>query len=431
MILALITLLAIIAGFILGRYLYPTANTLVAIGIGTLLGIGLYIISMYLLGLVGISWTRVTLTILALTMLLCSLPLIKWITIPVKSPNQYLGIVIVLFFTSFSIIVNSYWPVRDWDALTLYDFRAKVFSENQAIAGIFTPELNYYLAYPFFTSLIHTVVYTFDFARPAIFYSIVYAILGLFIYGFLSQKVSKVLTVIFTVLVMLSGDIFNHSFISYTNLTYTAYFFVGMVTFSEGLATKKIKQMVLGSMLIGIMQHVRYDDPFWIIPMLLSVIVFIKSKNYKPLIVSTLIIIGFRVLWSGYKNTLMSEYMPADSLPMTHLLESIISTNVFQRVVDVTTFLYKTLWLKYGILIYIYIFSVLISWRKKSEILHLSQLITFLILAILYLGTLAMSYLYAKWNLVGGSVARMMMIIIPTSLISACLALGEYFNEKK
>ena len=107
MILALITLLAIIAGFILGRYLYPTANTLVAIGIGTLLGIGLYIISMYLLGLVGISWTRVTLTILALTMLLCSLPLIEWITIPVKSPNQYLGIVIVLFFTSFSIIVNS------------------------------------------------------------------------------------------------------------------------------------------------------------------------------------------------------------------------------------------------------------------------------------------------------------------------------------
>jgi hypothetical protein len=211
------------------------------------------------------------------------------------------------------------------------------------------------------------------------------------------------LTVIFTVLVMLSGDIFNHSFISYTNLTYTAYFFVGIVVFSEGLATKKIKQIVLGSMLIGIMQHVRYDDPFWIIPMLISVIVFIKSKNYKPLIVSTLIIIGFRVLWSGYKNTLMSEYIPADSPPMTHLLESIISTNVFQRVVDVTTFLYKTLWLKYGILIYIYIFSVLISWRKKSEILYISQLITFLILAILYLGTIAMSYLYAKWNLVGGS----------------------------
>jgi hypothetical protein len=127
----------------------------------------------------------------------------------------------------------------------------------------------------------------------------------------------------------------------------------------------------------------------------------------------------------------MSEYIPADSPPMTHLLESIISTNVFQRVVDVTTFLYKTLWLKYGILIYIYIFSVLISWRKKSEILYISQLITFLILAILYLGTIAMSYLYAKWNLVGGSVARMMMIIIPTSLVSACLALGEYFNEKK
>ena len=69
--------------------------------------------------------------------------------------------------------------------------------------------------------------------------------------------------------------------------------------------------------------------------------------------------------------------------------------------------------------------------EKKSEILYISQLITFLILAILYLGTLAMSYLYAKWNLVGGSVARMMMIIIPTSLVSACLALGEYFNEKK
>lgn len=431
MMLILITLLVIIGGFILGRYLYPAANTPISISIGILLGTGLYIISMYLLGLLGISWTQLSLTLLALIIFVASLPLVRLITKPTNAPNQTLGIVVVLLFTSFSMIVNSYWPVRDWDALTLYDFRAKVFSENQEIAGIFTPELNYYLAYPFFTSLVHTVSYVFEYARPAIYYSLVYAVLGLFIFGFLSQKVSKVLSIIFTILVMLSGDIFNHSFISYTNLTYTTYFVVGMLTFSEGIATNKTKLLILGSTLIGVMQHVRYDDPFWIIPMLISGLLFIKSKNYKPLLISIIIVLLFRFLWSGYKSAMMHGYMPVGSLPTPNLLETLLSTDILQRVVDVSTFLYKTLWLKYGILIYIFIFSVLISWRKKSELLRLSQFTTFLILAILYFGTIAMSYLYAKWNVVGGSVARMMMILIPTSLVSACLALGEYFNEKK
>lgn len=431
MMLTLITLLVVIGGFIATRFLYPKANTLIAISTGILLGTGLYIIAMYLLGLIGISWTQLSLTLLALTIFVASLPLVRLITKPTNAPNQTLGIVVVLLFTSFSMIVNSYWPVRDWDALTLYDFRAKVFSENQEISGIFTPELNYYLAYPFFTSLIHTVVYTFDYGRPAIYYSIVYATLGLFIYGFLSQKVSKALSIIFTILVLISGDIFNHSFISYTNLTYTTYFIVGMLVFSEGISTKKTKLIILGSTLIGVMQHVRYDDPFWIIPMLISGLLFIKSKNYKPLLISTIIVLLFRFLWSGYKSAMMHGYMPVGSLPTPNLLETLLSTDILQRVVDVSTFLYKTLWLKYGILIYIFIFSVLISWRKKSDTLRLSQLTTFLILAILYFGTIAMSYLYAKWNVVGGSVARMMMILIPTSLVSACLALGEYFNEKK
>lgn len=431
MILTLIMLLVVLGGVILGRHLYPAANTLISISVGILLGIGLYIIAMYLLGVMGIAWTQLTLIILAITFFGASSTLLKSITRPSSAPNQLLGILVVLLFAFFSVVVNSYWPVRDWDALTLYDFRAKVFSENQEIAGIFTPELNYYLAYPFFTSLIHTVSYIFDYGRPAIYYSLVYAALGLFIYGFLSQKVSKVLSIIFTILVLISGDIFNHSFISYTNLTYTTYFVVGILIFSEGIATKKSKLLILGSTLIGIMQHVRYDDPFWVIPMLISFLIFVKTKNYKPLLISTLIIFLFRIIWSGYKNALMSEYATVGSMPYPHLLETLLSTNPVQRVIEVSTFLYKSLWLKYGILIYIFGFSVLISWRKKSEILRLSQLTTFLILAILYLGTIAMSYLYAKWNVVGGSVARMMMIIIPTSLVSACLSLGEYFNEKK
>ncbi len=431
MMLILITLLVVLGGVILGRYLYPAANTLISISVGILLGIGLYIISMYLLGVMGIAWTQLTLIILAITFFGSSLTLMNSITIPSRAPNQLLGILVVLLFAFFSVVVNSYWPVRDWDALTLYDFRAKVFSENQEITGIFTPELNYYLAYPFFTSLIHTVSYIFDYGRPAIYYSLVYTALGLFIYGFLSQKVSKVLSIIFTILVLISGDIFNHSFISYTNLTYTTYFVVGILIFSEGIATKKSKLLFLGSTLIGIMQHVRYDDPFWVIPMLISLLIFVKTKNYKPLLISTLIIFLFRILWSGYKNTLMSEYATVGSMPYPQLLETLLSTNPVQRVIEVSTFLYKSLWLKYGILIYIFVFSVLISWRKKSELLRLSQITTILILAILYLGTIAMSYLYAKWNVVGGSVARMMMIIIPTSLVSACLALGEYFNEKK
>ena len=431
MTLILITLIVILGGVILGRYLYPAANTLISLSIGILLGPGLYIITMYLLGLLGVAWTQLTLIILAITFFGSSLTLLKAIKKPSSAPNQLLGILVVLFFTSFSIIVNSYWPVRDWDALTLYDFRAKVFAENMEIAGIFTPELNYYLAYPFFTSLIHTVSYLFDYGRPAIYYSLIYAALGLFIYGFLSQKVPKALSIIFTVLVLVSGDIFNHSFISYTNLTYTTYFSVGIFLFLEGIATKKTKLLILGSILIGIMQHVRYDDPFWVIPLILSILTFIKSKNYKPLLISTISIFLFRSLWAAYKNKLMGDFVPIVPTPSNSVLETLLSTNLLHRVIEVSTFLYKSLWLKYGILIYILVFSVLISWRKKSELLRLSQLVNLLILAILYLGTIVMSYLYAKWNVVGGSVARMMMIIIPTILVSACLSLGEYFNDKK
>jgi len=426
-----IVLLVIVSGINLSRYFNPKANLPVHISIGTLLGTGIYIMTIYILGIMGVSWISLVLVATAIFIYIISAYLLKQSQNKYVTPSHVTGILLVIFLTSFSLIVNTYWPIRDWDALTLYDFRAKVFTENHRIDGIFTPEINYYLAYPFFTSIVHTISYTLDFHRPGLYYSLIYLSLGLYIYGFLSSKVSKLLAILTTVLVLTNEAIFSHSFISYTNLTYTTYFVVGLLTFSEGIAIKNSRLILLGSLLFGIMQHVRFDDPFWVIPIIISAFIYMRKKAIHPLLTTTLVILAFRLTWSTYKSALLSSYNIAPAELSLSLIDVFMNTNPLHRLIEVTMFLYKTLWLKYGLLVYIFVFSVLLSWRNKSKLLRITQLSTFLIFAILYLGTFVMSYIYNKWNIVGGSVSRMMMIMVPTILVSTCLSLGEFFNEKK
>ncbi len=53
----------------------------------------------------------------------------KLILLPIEKILLTISIILFLLYTVYSI----YWPVRDWDALTLYDFRAQVIYKTNSI----------------------------------------------------------------------------------------------------------------------------------------------------------------------------------------------------------------------------------------------------------------------------------------------------------
>ena len=81
-----------------------------------------------------------------------------------------LAVLTIIFLNS--LLQNYFWPVSDWDALALYDFRGKVVAETGSfIDGI---KLGYFYQYPPFTSLLHTTLYVLNFDRVKVWYSLLY-----------------------------------------------------------------------------------------------------------------------------------------------------------------------------------------------------------------------------------------------------------------
>lgn len=428
--LLIITLCFTFLGYRVSRRYNKDLDIVAHLSIGWLIGVGTFLTIMYFMGVSNIKWDQTSLRLIAAALFLISLtikPKNLSVTLTNIDKTAYL---LFALLTSFSLYLNTFWPIRDWDSLTLYDFRAQVFADTGTISGIFTPELNYYLAYPFFTTLAHTLSYIFNFSHPALFYSLIYFSLLSISYFAIKKHSHRLLALIVTLSLSLTRDIFNHSFIAYTNLPYTTYFILSIVLLSEAIQSNKSEKALLVGLLVGFSSHFRYDDPFWLIPVIISLYWSIKSRMPAWFINVFSPALFFRASWKIYKNNLLST---AESDTINSLINHGLPSfdTLYSRMFDVLEFLYKSLWIKYGFLIVLSFLSYFLVRRKINKQLSLLFASVVLSLIILVTGTYAMSFLYSKWYLVAGSVQRMFMIFYPLGLIASGSALGTYIKNMR
>jgi hypothetical protein len=271
-------------GYELTGVFFRKSEALERLSLGFVLGIGLFTLIWFLLNLTGVAYSLLSGTILLLVLIVLLRPFLKspaWDIRYFKNMDlaeKILLIIIIGLFVS-SFIGDLYFPVRHWDSLTLYDFRAKLFAET----GFMTKAISNgaFFGYPLLTSLSHTWVYLSGFSNPSFIYSFFYiSFVANFFVNLKKLKIKRVAVLFLTLLVTVSPRIFDHSLSAYTNLPYLTYIVMGSIYLYFGIKNKDFGSFIISSVLIGLSTWTRSTEPFWLSCVIVAAIFPLIGKKW-------------------------------------------------------------------------------------------------------------------------------------------------------
>ena len=431
-----ILLITVGIGLPLTLVIAPRHNAIGRIGLSYLLGIGLFTLVMFVTNIMGLKFNLLHTILIFITM---SLPLIL---LSFKQLKEYCKNVenrrknfrldklekitlAGLFFFMVSNFVNTlYWPVYIWDSLTLYDFRAKLFTGvgtiKDSIALLGDNWNGYYLGYPLLTSLSHSVVYILGGDNPQFIYSLFYLSLGLVFYGQLREFASRRSSLLFTLMLLTIPQIFNMSIVAYTNLPYMTYFSLGALYFYIWDKDGKKGYLILSALLVGMSTWVRSTEPFWLVILGLVILFAIIRKRYKDILVFPIFFFPIRQAWESFGLSSISFGSTVGQV--TGATSVLVNYFSVQKLQDIINFLYKGVILVWGPVFILFLGAVIYSLTtRRIKSIYMIYLITFTILAMLLAGTYVFSFAFPQWSEIPDSASRMAMIFYPLFIYSTAL----------
>lgn len=427
-----ILLITFAMGLPLSLLIAPKHNIAGRLGISFLLGIGLFTILMYATNLLGLKLTLLNNIFILLAV---SVPLIflqrknfvnYWKDLKKSVRNSHLDLsekvilAVIAFLIVSSFIATFYWPVYIWDSLTLYDFRAHLFTQTGFIKSVLDSSFGgYYLGYPLLTSLSHTIVYLAGGSNPQFIYSTFYLSLALGFYGLLREFVSRKQSLLFVLLLLSIPQIFNQSVVAYTNLPYMTFFSLGAIYFFVWDKKRTSGYLAISAILVGLSVWTRSAEPFWMGILGLVIIISIIRKKYLDIATFLLFFFPIQQIW---KST-VSIFMP--SVTNSTLTEVVVYTSFlsnaldFQRWKDVVSFLYQGVVRVWDPLSFVFILAFAYSIiTKRIKDTYLIYAINIVLLITLLVGTFIFSFTFTTWFEIPDSASRMAMIFYPLFVYS-------------
>lgn len=429
-----ILLISLGIGLPLTLIIAPKHNVAGRLGLSYLLGIGIFTLLMYVTNLLGLKLTFLNniLIFIAVSIPLVFLARKKLINYwnehrkSVKNFRPDLTEKIILFAIMFlvlsSFIATFYWPVYIWDSLTLYDFRAHLFSQTGFIKHALDASYNgYYLSYPLLTSLSHTIVYLTGGNNPQFIYSLFYMSLGLVFYGQLREFVSGKYSLLFTLVLILVPQIFNQSAVSYTNLPYMIFFALGAIYFYVWNKKRSTGYLMLSAILLGFSVWTRSVEPFWMGIFMLLILTSIFRKKFLDIFVFSFFFFPVQMVWENFKS------LSTSAIPTTGIIRgsATILTKYFnfQKIGEVSNYVYQSVIHPWGLIFPLFlavlIYSLIIGEIRNTYMIYL---IVFVLLAMLFAGTYVFSFTFATWSQIPDSASRMAMIFYPLFMYSVALS---------
>jgi hypothetical protein len=274
--LVLLNLAVLYFGYLLTLILFKKIHLLARLAYGFLFGTAIFSIILFCFSIFHgkTTVTNVSLLLLLLIVMLklttfyLKIKLEKWETQIVHGflnldKIEKILVIIFLALIIFSILLATYWPVYEWDALALYDFRGRVIAHTGELLGTIG-QTEYFSHYPPITSILHSLVYIFGGKNPQYIYPLYYISL-LFVFYFRLLKSTNRKAGLFTTLILASNPVFfMHSTFAYTNLPYAIYFFVGTVYVYLFAIKKKTSYLVIAALSMGLttwMSDILFPNP--------------------------------------------------------------------------------------------------------------------------------------------------------------------------
>jgi len=336
--------------------------------------------------------------------------------------------IIILSVFIYTLLINLYWPISDWDALAMYDFRAKILLIDTNLIHAATSN-DYFLGYPLLTSLSHLFVYQFGLSNPKFVYSLLYVSFIIIFYHSLKRYISVKKAAFFTVILALSPEIFSHAAIAYTNLAYVVYLCTGTFYLYDWLKNRELSKLLLSGILIGLSTWTRSYEPFWLAPLFIVFLNVFKNRKWKDVASYLLVILTFYLPWKFFMSFVNKSLgSPSSSVVPSYLM--LLKSVSLERIALVGSYLYQYVFSTWGLLFLLFVGTmliVLLSKRTNKIFLY----ITILFFAILFIGTYFFFIVYPEWQSIPDSARRMSMFLIPLMLYSIALAINDDKKQRK
>jgi hypothetical protein len=372
-------------------------------------------------------------------------------------------------FLLYSFVMACYWPVWWWDAVAVYDLRAKVFFDTRSIAEaasqVSAPQ--YVMTLPPMTSLAHTWVYLWGGASPKFFYPLLFASFIIMSYYFMREYCSTPGSLTFSALLSSTFIFVNHSTDAFTNLPFACYYSVATIYLYRWMLHQAKGDLIIAGFALGLSGWVRGESQaFFIGYCAVLALHSLRRKKYLAPLAFAVPYLAIEPIWALYVrhvlhlvpwggwgllgsaiDVLMSY--PLKELPQlvgglgsvakgaaTLIMTSIDLTSLPTESVDwthllaVLSVMWRSLAESHGVLLCVFVVMTLLNLKYARE--HGYLLLLALSNAVLFvLAIFLLSYLELVWQPVVGSADRLFMFVSPSLIyyVASTKSVRELFRS--
>lgn len=231
---------------------------------------------------------------------------------PEDSNSQpfFIAVLTILFFV---VLQNQFWPHTDWDAITLYDFRAKTLVHTNSLSPLLTTTQDLYIvSYPWYTSVLFAFCYLLGSWNPMGIFSFLSISLAITFFSVLKSTRNS-FTAHSGVLALLTVPLFfTHMTVAYTNFPFSIFWGLGVVFLLTWIRGESHEVGLLGSILFGFSFWIRASEPFWVIGVFLLCCGVLMRK--QPMAVLWLFpMLLAKVLWKLYVGAVLVRILSAQN----------------------------------------------------------------------------------------------------------------------
>lgn len=206
----------------------------------------------------------------------------------------------ICLFLLLNYLFNWYWPPTEFDALSMYDFRGRIFFLHHNIQGISD---GYHASYPLFTSLSHTAMYFLGFEQPKLFYSVMLTGTILIFYSYLRRRQSRYVSLLGALLLITTPAVFYHSQIAYTNFVYLSFLGLSFIYLSELLTSISVRDLAIFSLLFASASWTRpATHPYFLVNLLPLLYIAIRQRRAIIALLPLVVYLLFSLPWQYYQQ---------------------------------------------------------------------------------------------------------------------------------
>ena len=351
----------------------------------------------------------------------------KMIVLPKGRFNYFVAVVsifVLLLVLVFVFLFDYHKKSLDWDAVALYDARAKFiqaglnFSDMQRFSEYDDKNKYYYSLYPPYTSVLHYYWHKFFDTFPVSFlYAIFFLIFTAGILSFGIDYVGFVGAVVFVSLVVSNKNVFSISLLEYTNLPFVVFVTFGSLALFKFIKEKNDYLLFLGFMLIGGSVWIRFLEPVWFFVLMSFSISIFSDKRYRLRRFVFLFIIGlFYVLIQYFSWSFFQKFVARSAsifeLSVLHVLDSFIGFFT-GSLFNIFLFFAKSM----GVSFFIFTLVLIGFGRRESREYLFLRLTILLSLLMYFVGMYSMSFIFDWWREMAGSLIRSSAYLVPLSVL--------------